>query len=108
MKPWQAPNGMPKPEWKLVLRKPLSDGTKELVLSEPTAGAIIDSQALLEPQLDAPYDANGERPPTNGSAMKSGMALLADVAGITFALAREVPFSQFKMASEYLASFNGV
>jgi hypothetical protein len=100
---WALANGKPKPEWKLVLKAPLSDGSKELFLMEPTVKSIRRATKLLE--FEPSSDANGDRVPKQESVLAYGIALIAGVTNLTDEVIEEIPMSLFTAVVEYLGSF---
>jgi hypothetical protein len=90
---WAFADGSPKPEYVLSLRTPLSDGTNELHLCEPSIGTIRRASKLLDKEES-----------TDG-LIAAGIALVSGVTNLKESLIEELPKSTFNAAAEYLNSF---
>jgi hypothetical protein len=97
VKDYQFADGTTKPEYRLTLKKALSDGTTVLNLSEPNIGAIRKSRKCIVKGPD------GE--PDEDSAFDAGIALLSSVTGINPEALEGLKMSDFIVAQSYLGSF---
>jgi hypothetical protein len=100
LKEWQVlSNGLAvnKPEWRLTLSKPISNGVKVLELSEPSIGAIRKAKKL------SVKDDTGEV--DEDSQLDMGFSLLSSVTGISVEDLEELKMSDFVKAQVYFGEF---